>query len=227
MAIYAKSVGFAEQGSTPANPSAGNRKLYFKTDGKLYKLNSAGTEVEVAGSGGAGDVVGPTGANADYLAVFDGATGKLLKDGGAVPTLATLGGLPKVMAGDPATHTANGITTATFAAGATIGEMALVYMGSSSKWLVCDADAIATCGLLALSLEAKNDTEAMSVLLQGIVADASWSWTAGGAIYASGTPGALTQTQPAGADGVIRVLGYALTATVMYFRPDMSWITHT
>ena len=32
-----------------------------------------------------GDVVGPAGATTDHLAVFDGATGKLIKDGGAVP----------------------------------------------------------------------------------------------------------------------------------------------
>jgi hypothetical protein len=37
---------------TPANPAANHNKLYFKSDGKLYKLNSAGAEVEV-GAGGA------------------------------------------------------------------------------------------------------------------------------------------------------------------------------
>lgn len=36
-------------------------------------------------TGGAGDVVGPAGATDGHLAVFDGATGKLIKDGGAVP----------------------------------------------------------------------------------------------------------------------------------------------
>ena len=35
---------------------------------------------------GGGDVVGPAGATDGNLAVFDGATGKLLKDGGAVPS---------------------------------------------------------------------------------------------------------------------------------------------
>lgn len=40
--------------STPSNPSAGDYKLYFKTDGNLYKLNSAGTEAQVGG-GGSGD----------------------------------------------------------------------------------------------------------------------------------------------------------------------------
>ncbi len=41
-----------DQGSTPSNPSAGFYKLYFKTDGKLYRLNSSGTEVEVGSAGG-------------------------------------------------------------------------------------------------------------------------------------------------------------------------------
>jgi hypothetical protein len=35
------------------------------------------------GTAGSGDVIGPAGATANNLAVFDGATGKLLKDGGA------------------------------------------------------------------------------------------------------------------------------------------------
>lgn len=38
---------FDDQGSTPANPSAGYYKLYFKTNGNLYKLNSAGTETQI------------------------------------------------------------------------------------------------------------------------------------------------------------------------------------
>jgi len=223
MAINAKSVGFAEQASKPASPTAGNRKAYFKTDGKFYKVDSSGTETEI---GGAGDVVGPAGANANYLAVFDGATGKVLKDGGAVPTLATLGGLPKTSTSAPATHTGGGIDTTIFQSGATIAAMVLVYMGSGGKWLICDADAIATCGCLGISLEAKNDTEAMKVHYDGLITDASWNWTIGGAIFASGTPGELTQTQPAGADGVIRVLGYALSATTILFRPDMMWVTH-
>lgn len=42
-----------EQGSTPATPSAGTKKLYAKTDGKVYTLNSSGQEQQVgAGAGG-------------------------------------------------------------------------------------------------------------------------------------------------------------------------------
>lgn len=46
-------VTWDDQASTPSNPSAGFYKTYFKTDGKLYKLNSSGLEEEV-GSGGPG-----------------------------------------------------------------------------------------------------------------------------------------------------------------------------
>lgn len=36
-----------QQISTPSNPSSGYNKLYFKSDGKLYKLTSAGVEEQV------------------------------------------------------------------------------------------------------------------------------------------------------------------------------------
>jgi hypothetical protein len=43
------------QTTTPSNPPAGSNKLYFKSDDKLYKLDSSGTEAEVgSGSGGSG-----------------------------------------------------------------------------------------------------------------------------------------------------------------------------
>lgn len=41
-----------KQIATPANPSAGENKLYFKSDDKLYKLTSAGTETEIGAGGG-------------------------------------------------------------------------------------------------------------------------------------------------------------------------------
>jgi hypothetical protein len=45
-------LNFDDQGSTPASPSSGFYKLYFKSDGVLYKLNSSGTEAAVGGGGG-------------------------------------------------------------------------------------------------------------------------------------------------------------------------------
>ena len=46
------------------------------------KLSECITSVEIAGLGG-GDVVGPASATNERIAVFDGTTGKLIKDGGS------------------------------------------------------------------------------------------------------------------------------------------------
>ncbi len=50
-------INFTEQGSTPATPSAGFKKLYAKTNGKVYTVNSSGVEKQVgSGAGGSGGV---------------------------------------------------------------------------------------------------------------------------------------------------------------------------
>jgi microcystin-dependent protein len=68
-----------ELGSTPANPAAGNHKLYYKNDGKLYTLDSAGNEVEVGSGGGGGgkNYIDDTSAN------IDNTVGSWLTDDGA------------------------------------------------------------------------------------------------------------------------------------------------
>jgi hypothetical protein len=53
-----------DQGSTPTSPSAGTTKFYSKTDGKLYKLTSAGVEQEV-GAGAGGGTINYISANSD------------------------------------------------------------------------------------------------------------------------------------------------------------------
>lgn len=122
-----------------------------------------------------------------------------------------------------ADHTATGTQTSTLAAGATIAIGECVYLGSGGKWLKADNDATATTDkLLAIALEAKGDTEAMKVALPGtFVRDDSWNWTVGAAIYLSDTAGALTETKPTKAtDRVVRVVGYAVSADVMWFMPE-------
>lgn len=45
-------VSATEQGSTPSSPASGTKKLYFKTDGLLYKLDNNGNEIRVDGASG-------------------------------------------------------------------------------------------------------------------------------------------------------------------------------
>lgn len=52
-------------------------------DGFTYGRNNAAWTVIVSGGGGSGDVVGPGSVVADRIAVFNGTTGKIIKDGGA------------------------------------------------------------------------------------------------------------------------------------------------
>ena len=40
---------FIQQSATPENPDSSKNKLYFKTDGNLYKLNNLGVETQIAG----------------------------------------------------------------------------------------------------------------------------------------------------------------------------------
>lgn len=75
-----------EEGTSPSTPASGQVRLYAKSDGKLYAKDDAGAETELGGGGGSGDVVGPASSTNNHVALFDGTTGKLLKDGGALPT---------------------------------------------------------------------------------------------------------------------------------------------
>lgn len=71
-----------EQSSAPSNPSSGQQKLYIRTsDHHLVRKNSSGTVTDIEAA--SGDVVGPASAVDNRIAVFDGTTGKLLKDGGS------------------------------------------------------------------------------------------------------------------------------------------------
>ncbi len=125
--------------------------------------------------------------------------------------------------GTPASdHSAVGPVTNTFQAGYSSAIGDLVFMGSGGKWLEVDADAVATCnGLMGIALEAKTDTQAMLVALPGsFVRDDSWNWTVGATLYAGETLGLPQEAIPTGADAIIKVIGFAVTADVMFFNPS-------
>lgn len=80
--------------ATPANPSAGNNKLYFKSDGKLYTLDSSGNEAAVgSGTGGVKNLI--TNGNADdtassiFVPYADTASTRPVDGTGGSPTVTT------------------------------------------------------------------------------------------------------------------------------------------
>ncbi len=124
-------------------------------------------------------------------------------------------------------HTANGPQTNILTSGYSSTIMDLVYLGSSSKWLEADADATGTSiNLLGIALEAKTDTQAMNVALAGsFVRDDTWAWTPGVPLYVSGSIGEITATKPSGSGDVVRTVGYAVTADVIFFNPSSDYVT--
>ena len=71
--------------STPSNPAPGSTSWYT-SGGKWCSLSPAGVENCTGAGGGGGDVNGPASSTAGHLATFADATGKLIQDGGAIPT---------------------------------------------------------------------------------------------------------------------------------------------
>ena len=130
--------------------------------------------------------------------------------------------------GAPADHTANGPQTTTFNAGYTTTQSDLVYLGSSSTWLEADSDAAGTSiNLLGIALEVKDSGEALNVALPGsFIQDASvYSFTPGVPLYISGTLGAITATKPTGSGDIVRTVGYAVHADMIYFSPSSDYVT--
>lgn len=82
-----------------------------------------------------------------------------------------------------------------------------------------DADAAANCVGLVMALEAGTGSD-KKVLVEGMVCDTDWAWT-NGYIYLSTTAGELTQTAPSGTGDQVVAVGWALSATCIYFKPSL------
>lgn len=114
-------------------------------------------------------------------------------------------------------HSASGFIVTMTVDTNTVGFGCGLYLASDGHFDEADASAAATMPCMALALE--EGTGSKKVLLQGIIRDDSWSWTAGGLLYVSTTAGNLTQTQPSGSGDQVQIIGVALSADVIYFNP--------
>ena len=92
-----------------------------------------------------------------------------------------------------------------------------LYCADDFNYERCDADTTATMPCVALAVETGAGSK--MVLLEGQICNTTWDWSAG-PIYISLTTGALTQTIPSGTGDQVQIVGFALSADTMYFRPD-------
>lgn len=125
-----------------------------------------------------------------------------------------------------ADDTFSGITTVlTAGENVVIGEVC--YMKSDGKAWKADADAIATAGALFIATGSITADTTGTFGIQGYLRDDSgYALTVGGLVYLSTTAGAITQTAPSGVDDVIQVLGVAITADILYFKPSLVQVEH-
>jgi len=121
-------------------------------------------------------------------------------------------------------QTASGlIVSMTYGESITAGN--LLYFKSDGKVYKADADGTSTYPVMGLAL-ATASSGSNNVLLHVVYTDTAYSFTVGGLVYLSTTVGAATQTQPSATDDVIQVVGVAIHANRIYFKPSADYLTH-
>lgn len=86
------------------------------------------------------------------------------------------------------------------------------------------ADGTSNMPMLVMAVEAGNGIK--KVLLKGQICDTAWSWVPG-MLYVDTIPneGKLTQTPPAMSGDQVQIVGFALSATTIFFNPNYGTIT--
>jgi hypothetical protein len=99
------------------------------------------------------------------------------------------------------------------------------YLNSAGRFAKADADAEATTkGMLVMAMGTISSGSTGYFLLWGFVRDNTWNWTPGAELYVSCTPGNPTATKPSGGGDVVRIVGWAYNADVVWFKPDATYV---
>ncbi|MHA1305556.1 MAG: hypothetical protein ACTSPI_17790, partial [Candidatus Heimdallarchaeaceae archaeon] len=114
-------------------------------------------------------------------------------------------------------------------AGESLSPGNLVYLKlSDGKWWKADADTEATStGMLAIAVDTISADSTGTFLIEGVWRDDSLSFSTTGSsqpVFISTTAGAFTTTAPSGSGDIVRIIGWTLSATSLYFRPDAAWV---
>lgn len=133
----------------------------------------------------------------------------------------SVGGVNPIFTAAPGTdQTVSGIIV-NMTAGENLTFGSFCYLKSDGKLWKADADAAATMPVTLMATATISAEASGLFLAQGFARDDTWAWTVGGLIYASTTPGALTQTAPSGSADIVQIVGVATHADRMYFNPQL------
>lgn len=135
------------------------------------------------------------------------------------------------LAAAPSADSVSGVKI-TLVAHATVAKGDVCFINSDGEAALGDADAIASASVVVMAAAAisANDPGVFLVLGVAHLHTLNPGWTVGGLVYLSvtGTTGnTLTQSAPSGADDVIQILGVALAADILLFKPQLVQVEHT
>ena len=103
--------------------------------------------------------------------------------------------------------------------GLTVGT---VYYWNGSDWADANAGAVATAdGLMGVATDTGVSPD---VLVSGIIQLSSVPGSAGDVLYLDTSNGLLTATAPTGSQEIVRVMGYNLDGSRIYFNPSQDWL---
>lgn len=113
----------------------------------------------------------------------------------------------------------------TFTAGENLVAGNVCYLKSDGKMWKADSDAESTSSsMIVMALATINADASGQFLISGRYTTSGL--TAGSKYFISGTAGAITTTAPSAASSVVRIVGYALSTTVLYFMPDTAYVVN-
>ena len=98
------------------------------------------------------------------------------------------------------------------------------YYFAGLSWSQTDADNESSSKGLIAYAKSSGTPSTNRMLVSGIIYKASHGFILGSPLYLSTNPGDLQTTAPSGANDVARVVGYALDANHIFFRPDNTWV---
>ena len=105
----------------------------------------------------------------------------------------------------------------------TVGSLGLLMLSADGHY---DDAVAASVGSMPCTAMALGSTGSLYVLLDGVARDDTWTWTVGSPLYVSETPGQMTHTPPATASAVRQCVGYALTAAIIRFCPNLAMVVN-
>ncbi|MDO9542146.1 MAG: hypothetical protein Q7J98_07470 [Kiritimatiellia bacterium] len=127
-----------------------------------------------------------------------------------------------------ATNWNNAVVIREGTAGVAISYSNLYYFALGSTWSnACATNSTYAGGLLGIGLGNVDSgaaiTNAQGILLNGYCNNA-WGFTAGDIIYVSTNTAQITKIRPTGSNHIVRIVGYAVSASRIYFNPDRTYI---